>query len=301
MQNFNHLYYFYIVASLKSVTSAAKYLHTSQPSLSTQIKTLEMSLKKSLFTKNGKFLELTSEGAKIFEICSRMFAVYDELERYIKPPVAGREQINIGVNSEISRAFSTNVIGQVLKKYQVKNRPKIKLDSGSHESLIYRLKIRKLDFIITNSIVHEIDLKTLKSFSMPVVLAGTNDFFSKLKLSKLKKSEVILKKAAHYLALPTEQLKLRAETNAYLYKNKIKYDVLFESDIMNSIIRSAMDGISFCLVPLPYIQKEIQQGLLRIIPQSGGLWKHHLLIIGRNDLDNNMFIKKLIHELEANI
>jgi len=149
--------------------------------------------------------------------------------------------------------------------------------------------------------VHEIDLKTLKSFSMPVVLAGTNDFFSKLKLSKLKKSEVILKKAAHYLALPTEQLKLRAETNAYLYKNKIKYDVLFESDIMNSIIRSAMDGISFCLVPLPYIQKEIQQGLLRIIPQSGGLWKHHLLIIGRNDLDNNMFIKKLIHELEANI
>ena len=299
MQNFNHLYYFYIVAKIKNVTSAAKFLKTSQPSLSTQIKTLEFNLDRTLFMKKGRYLELTSDGSKIFDICSRMFEIYEELENYLNPTLSGNDNINIGASNEISRPFTTNIVGQVLKKYRIDDRPKIKLDSGTHENLIERLKLRKLDLIITNRLPNEPDLSVLKTFSMPVGLVGRNDLIKELKIMNLKAADTILKKASSYLSLPTDDLKLRTETNHFYLKNKIKYNAYFESDILSSIVRSAIDGISFCLVPLPYIKKELQNDSLEILPKMGSLWKHQIYIVVRNDKDKSHFVKKLIIEIEA--
>ena len=298
MQNFNHLYYFYIVARLKNVTAAAKYLKTSQPSLSTQIKTLEFNLDKKLFMKKGKFLELTSDGSKIFSICSRMFDIYEELEDYLYPSETGTETINIGVSSEISRPFITNIVGQTLKKYKLENRPKIKLDTDLNENLIEKLKLKKFDLILTNFLPHEADLKILKVFQMPVALLGSKHFIRHLKMQNLKTADIILKKASAYLSLPSDNLKLRAETNNFFLKNKFKYNVILESDILASVIRSAIDGLGFCLIPLPYVKKELQNQTLEILPKTSSLWKHHLYVIARSDKDKGQLAKKLIAELE---
>lgn len=299
MQNFNHLYYFYIVAKLKNVTTAAKFLKTSQPSLSTQIKTLEFNLDKSLFIKKGKFLELTSDGSKIFDICSRMFDVYEELENFLHPEISGHEQINIGVTAGISRPFTTNIVGQTLKKYKIDERPKIKLDTGANDSLIERLKLKKLDLIITNHLPNEADLKVLRTFSMPVALVGRHDLIKELKLQNLKSPEMVFKKASSYLSLPSDSMKLRLETNHYFLKNKMKYSALFESDILASVIRAATDGIGFCIIPLSYVKKEISNHTLEILPKMTSLWKHQLYVVARNDKDKSHFIKKLINELET--
>lgn len=296
MQNFNHLYYFYIVAKLKSVTTAAKFLKTSQPSLSTQIKTLEFNLDKNLFIKRGKFLELTSDGSKIYDICSRMFEVYEDLESFLKPDNK-QDNINIGVSSGISRPFTTNIVGQVLKKYKLDDRPKIKLDTGATDNLFERLRLKKLDLLITNSQPIEPDLKVLKVFAMPVALLGKTEFIHQLKISQLKNSESIIKKASSYLSIPSEPLKLRMETNHFYLKNKIRYNAMFESDILASVIRSAVDGIGFCLIPLPYVKKELQNKSLEILPKMSSLWKHQLYVVARNDRDKNQFINKLISEL----
>ena len=220
MQNFNHLYYFYIVAKIKNVTSAAKFLKTSQPSLSTQIKTLEFNLDRTLFMKKGRYLELTSDGSKIFDICSRMFEIYEELESYLNPTLSGNDNINIGVSNEISRPFTTNIMGQVLKKYKIDDRPKINLDSGVNENLIERLKLKKLDLIITNILPNEPDLKVLKVISMPVALVGRKNLIKQLKISNLKAFDTVLKKASAYLSLPTDDLKLRIETNQFYLKKE---------------------------------------------------------------------------------
>ena len=245
------------------------------------------------------YLNLTSNCSKIFNIFSRMFEIYEELENYLNPTLSGNDNINIGASNEISRPFTTNIVGQVLKKYRIDDRPKIKLDSGTHENLIERLKLRKLDLIITNRLPNEPDLSVLKTFSMPVGLVGRNDLIKELKIMNLKAADTILKKASSYLSLPTDDLKLRTETNHFYLKNKIKYNAYFESDILSSIVRSAIDGISFCLVPLPYIKKELQNDSLEILPKMGSLWKHQIYIVVRNDKDKRHFVKKLIIEIEA--
>ncbi|MEI7566896.1 MAG: LysR family transcriptional regulator [Opitutaceae bacterium] len=42
--NFNHLYYFWVVAREGSVTRATKVLHLAQPTISSQLRTLERTL-----------------------------------------------------------------------------------------------------------------------------------------------------------------------------------------------------------------------------------------------------------------
>lgn len=301
MQNFNHLYYFYIVAKLKNVTSAAKFLKTSQPSLSTQIKTLEFNLDKSLFIKRGKFLELTSDGSKIFDICSRMFDVYEELENFLHPEISSHDNISVGVTSGISRPFTTNIVGQVLKKYKLDDRPKIKLDTGLNDSLIERLKLKKLDLIITNHPPNEPDLKILRTFSIPVALVGRPDLIKELKIQNLKTPEMVFKKVSSYLSLPSDSMKLRLETNHFFLKNKMKYNALFESDILASVIRAATDGFGFCILPLSYIKKELHNHTLEVIPKMSSLWKHQLYVVARNDKDKSHFVNKLINEMESAI
>lgn len=298
MHNFNHLYYFYIVGRLKNVTSAALYLKTSQPSLSTQIKTLERNLNKALFVKKGKYLEFTADGLKIFEICSRMFEIYDELEEFLKPVEIQAKDIRIGVSVEISRPFMTNIISAVLKRYKIDNRPTLKLETGTLKELAEKLKLKKLDIIITNFSPTDNDLKIIRIFQMPVVLAGTNEMIKKAKLNGLKKPELILKKVAQLIVLPSDQLRLRTEANYYFFKNKIKYQTTFESDILASIIRSSVDGIGFCLIPFPYIKKELQSNALKVLTPVTGLWKHSLYIMGRDDKTKEQFLKKLIREFE---
>lgn len=298
MRNFNHLFYFYIVAKLKSVTSAALHLKTSQPSLTTQIKTLEMSIGKTLFIKRGRALELTPDGNKLFDICARMFEANEELEMFLQGSERSELNINIGVSNEIPREFVTNVIGLVLNKYKINNRPIVKINTGTHEYLIEQLKLSKLSFIITNKSDSDLSLKTLKEYSMPVVLAGTAEFIKKLKMKSLKNSEGILKKVSSFLALPAEHLKLRSETNTYLTRNKMKYRSIFESDIIASIVRSTVDGMTFCLLPLPYIHKELQENALQLLTSKNGLWEHQIYIISRNSIDKFHFIKKLIVELD---
>src|SRR3979411_214749 len=59
---FRHLCYFVAVAEAGSLTVAARRLHTSQPSLSRQIRDLEDELGAQLLTRRPRGIELTPAG-----------------------------------------------------------------------------------------------------------------------------------------------------------------------------------------------------------------------------------------------
>ncbi len=79
MYNFNHLYYFYIVAKSGGVTNAAKHLRVSQPSLSSQLKVLESSLDLKLFQKVGRSNQLTQAGSAVYGFCRQMFEISEQM------------------------------------------------------------------------------------------------------------------------------------------------------------------------------------------------------------------------------
>src|SRR4051812_47716762 len=64
--NYHHLLYFWTVARSGTIAAASKELHLSQPTISTQLKTLEDSLGVKLFARQGRRLVLTELGRTAF-------------------------------------------------------------------------------------------------------------------------------------------------------------------------------------------------------------------------------------------
>src|ERR1044071_6138591 len=82
--NFNHLYYFWVVARTGSVTGASRQLHLTQPTLSTQIKQLERELGAPLFARTGRQMVLPVTGQLVMPHAEKMCRVCEDLPDAIK-------------------------------------------------------------------------------------------------------------------------------------------------------------------------------------------------------------------------
>src|SRR3569832_2227594 len=96
--NYNHLYYFWMVAREGSVVSAAKALMVSQPSVSIQLKELERSLGHQLFDRTGRGLKLTDSGRIAITYANEMFSLSRDLTRALdRQPTDRPLKMTVGV------------------------------------------------------------------------------------------------------------------------------------------------------------------------------------------------------------
>ena len=89
MLNYNHLYYFYVVASERSVKAAADRLGVTQPTISEQIRLLERALGVPLFDRTPSGLQLTRAGREAFEHAQTMFQAGQRSTRSATRPRRG--------------------------------------------------------------------------------------------------------------------------------------------------------------------------------------------------------------------
>ncbi|MCB9585810.1 MAG: LysR family transcriptional regulator [Polyangiaceae bacterium] len=105
--NFNHLFYFHIVAEEGSIARAAERLRITKPTVSEQVKQLESTLGVKLFARRGNRLELTQEGRTTFSVSRRMFSAASALvEQY-----SGQTEhavLRVGVANSVSRAVAAD-------------------------------------------------------------------------------------------------------------------------------------------------------------------------------------------------
>ena len=83
MMELRVLQYFLAVAREESFTGAANALHLSQPTLSRQLKDLEMELGKQLFIRGGKKIDLTDEGRILKKRAEEIVSLVNKTENEI--------------------------------------------------------------------------------------------------------------------------------------------------------------------------------------------------------------------------
>lgn len=82
--NYNHLYYFWMVASKGSIVRAAEALFVTPQTVSGQIRTLEARVGSRLFRKVGRRLVLTETGNVVRSYTEPMFQLGRELAGALK-------------------------------------------------------------------------------------------------------------------------------------------------------------------------------------------------------------------------
>jgi LysR family transcriptional activator of nhaA len=297
MFNFNHLYYFYLTAKFENVTKAASHLKISQPSLSSQLKVLESSLDIKLFHRVGRANQLTEAGSIIYGFCRRMFEISEEMNELMTERVASAaRRINIGISDEVERSFVVEVVSLFLKEHGLDQRPKVTMVSGTHEELVNRLRFRELDAVVTQLPMTDPELRSLMRTEVPVALVVSSQRQFPRKLGRLNSVAAIrhlVRDGEAQWVMPSPTFKLRAEIDRYFESHELKGRIVFESDVVASLVRSVIDDLGFAFLPLLYIAHERREKSIRILGPKEGYWKYRVWLGCHNQNSDDFLIRSL--------
>lgn len=145
MLNFNHLYYFHIVAVEGSVKAAADRLGVTQPTVSEQLRLLQRSLGLQLFERTTTGLRLSQAGRQAFEYTNAMFLAGERLASALGHPSATPQlTLRVGVSSAVSRTTAADFLMPVLSVDQCL--PSVR--SGDFNELLRDLRNHEIDLLI---------------------------------------------------------------------------------------------------------------------------------------------------------
>ncbi|WP_415064329.1 LysR family transcriptional regulator [Bdellovibrio sp.] len=296
MFNYNHLYYFYVTAKLGGVSNAAKYLHISQPSLSSQLKVFENSIDQKLFEKKGRNLQLTPEGERAFAYTKKIFDVAAEFAESLRSPTEQHSQrIRIGVTDQVERPFIADLLSPLIHERKKDVQKTFFVSSAPSEVLLQQLRSEEIDLLLTNKPIYVEDVKELASASMPVNLIVSSENLKKLKIriSRNTAAADFINAVPLGLVIPSYKMKLRHETDLFFQEIKARKKVVLESDIMSVVGRAILDGAGFGFLPVPYVFDEVKSGAVTTLGPKAGYWKHTLYLLGRKDSNYDETIEEV--------
>jgi len=253
MLNYNHLYYFHVVASEGAVASAATRLGVTQPTVSEQVKTLERALRVSLFERTTAGLKLTDAGRLAFEQTSVMFRAGERLVESLGHDATKMPRsLRVGISSAVSRATTTDFLMPLLALENCV--PSIR--TGDAVELLRDLRGSALDLVLLEAEPPEstrrglevvlIDKTTLLAVGPP----GTEPVDDWQGLSLI-----------HYR--PTSAF--RWEVEAYLELMGLRPRIAAEADDPLFLVEAAARGGFVAFVPRSVARDSVQSGRLTIL------------------------------------
>ncbi len=150
MLNLNNLRTFYMVAKNKSVLLASEELFISQPAVSNALKKIQQELKTPLFVKNGRNLELTEKGKKLYIKAEKLFEIEKDIERFISQNDEETKLITVGVVTLYERFAMLNIMAC----FEGSDKDiTVSVQSGNSKRLIQLLEEKKVDMAITGDLI----------------------------------------------------------------------------------------------------------------------------------------------------
>lgn len=269
--NFNHLFYFWRVAKVGNLTRAARELHTSQSSLSAQIRQLEHRLGEMLFAREGRRLVLTHAGQLVLAYAENIFGLGREMLSRLAGNSGGMTHLRIGSVATLSRNYQENKIRPLLSDPAVS----LTLESGQLSDLLARLVEHQLDVVLANETVpSDPDRPLLCRFlgSQPISLVGPA---SAWKPDSLRVPEDL---DGLDIALPGRRSALRAQFDAICAAAGVAPRIRAEVDDMAMLRLVARDSGWLAVMPEVVVQDELRSGLLVRAGQSPRLHEHFYAI-----------------------
>src|SRR5580658_2657966 len=122
--NLRHLSVFHGIAKAGSVNAAARLLHTSQPAVSRELRTLEERLGVPLFDRLPRGMRLTEAGQVLLTYAERIFGLELEAERALRE-LADLEGGELAIGA--SNTLGTYLLPAFLAAFHTRY-PKVSLD-----------------------------------------------------------------------------------------------------------------------------------------------------------------------------
>lgn len=149
--NYQHLYYFWVVARAPSLTAAAHRLNLSPSTISTQIKALEDRLGQALFERKGRGLVLTERGRVALAYADDIFALgtelFDSLSAY-NPHPNHLYRLRVGFSNNLPKLVAHRLITPATECHEFPVH--LVCLQGEASSLVADVAIHHFDLVLTD-------------------------------------------------------------------------------------------------------------------------------------------------------
>src|SRR4051812_5882025 len=223
--NYNHLFYFWMVAREGSVVDAAKALMVSQPTVSIQVKELESALGHRLFDRTGRGLKLTDSGRIAFNYANEMFSLSRDLRKALdRQPTDRPLKMAVGIADVIPKRVVRRLLEPALAL-----KPGIRLICKEDTSgrLLADLAEGRLDVVLSDAPI-----------GTGIHVQGFNHLLSECGTSFLAKKSLAMKYRRGFpksldgapVLLPSDHTTVRQGLNAWFDSKHIHPEVVGEFD-----------------------------------------------------------------------
>ncbi len=285
--NYNHLYYFWLIAKEGSITQAAKKLHLTQPTISAQLKQLETDLNCVLFERRQKKLTLTPKGQTVFFHCDVLFKSGLTLQKSLEQRETTQvSRCRVGYDSQIAK----KIIHSTLKSFINDPLCYLELDSLDPASLIRGLTHKNYDFILLTH-VHSISpqQRYKKISEHPYVFVASSDY-------KNLKNNFPKSVKGKSLCLPKSPSALNGITD-FLKKHDIIPQITLTTDDTEMLRVFAVAGNGISVLPRASVSDLIKSKTLFVLGDCPSINENLFAIYQEEDFTDSI-IKNFILEPE---
>jgi LysR family transcriptional regulator, transcriptional activator of nhaA len=146
--NYHHLRYFWVAAKEGGLTRAAAKLRVSQPSICTQIQTLEHAFGEKLLRRTPRGLALTEAGQKVFSFAEEIFSLGEDLLSTMKQrPTARPLRVHVGIVDSLPKLLTFAMLKPV---FQLPQPVQTTCSEGKAPDLLAQLAIYRLDVVLSD-------------------------------------------------------------------------------------------------------------------------------------------------------
>ena len=144
--NYQHLYYFWMVAKHGSVSAACELLHLAQPTVSAQLAIFEQAVGTKLLVKQGRKLMLSDTGRAVFHYAEEIFSLGGELTHMLKGRGTERGlRLNLGISDALPKLLAYRLIEPLLRSPEP---AQIHCSEDKTERLLVELSLHGVDLVL---------------------------------------------------------------------------------------------------------------------------------------------------------
>ncbi|MGH8633981.1 MAG: LysR family transcriptional regulator [Burkholderiales bacterium] len=249
------LEYFVRVAEVGSFTRAATLLAVTQPSLSRQIRLLEVELRQTLLIRNGRGVQTTDAGAVLLKHALGMLLQAERARQDVKElrgsPVG---RVVVGIPSSVGRFLSTPLAFAFQTKF-----PKAALSILEGQTYIMEwLSLGRVDVGLMINPQPAQGIDTVPLLKERLYLVGANKTpGARLRIGK----PVPLKELARFnLLLPSRPHAIRLYIESQLARSGTELEVAWEMDAFSTLLDLVRKGFGHGVMPASVFRGDDLQG-----------------------------------------
>jgi len=262
--NYNHLYYFYAVATEGSITQASVLLHLTPQTISGQITSFEAKVGVKLFDRKGKTMQLSEMGQLIYSYAEEIFQLGDELKNVLKTQEPAHWlTFTVGVTGVIPKVLAFKLLNPVLN---MPESVRLICKEGDQDSLLAELAVNKLDLVLTDQPLQM--GSHIKAYNHRLAVSGFT-FFAEKQLADRCRKDFPHSLSGQPFLLQGKKTAVRNRLSSWLKNHDIVPNIVAEFDDSALMKAFGQEGYGVFTAPT-VIEKNIES-------------QYHVEIIGRTD------------------